>query len=286
VLFGSYLEYFSPFWVRSLLKVKKKGIVFGSIVHDPIRDTKLGPTWWHQYSIRKAYQFLDMLFMHQVVNDKNSGIPYNIPQYVVPHGPYSVKSSLIDYHEARGLLRIPSENFMLLSFGHIRDNKNLHLTIECLKDYPEVHLVVAGQSLNETQKQPKDYKELAKSLGIENRISWFVDYIPDEEVATYFSAADGILLTYSSGFRSASGVLNLTSTFRKPCIASSGPSPLQELVQKYSLGVWVEPDDISALKTGMKTFLSSPPEPDWNGYQQDNSWERNAKITLAAFMNR
>jgi glycosyltransferase involved in cell wall biosynthesis len=186
---------------------------------------------------------------------------------------------------AREKLKLPMNKLVLLAFGHIRDNKNLDLAIESLADHPEIHLVIAGQSLNETQKQPADYKHLAKKLGLQDQISWKTGYIPDDQVNDFFSASDGILLTYSKGFRSASGVLNLAATFDKPCIASSGPSPLEDLVKQYSLGIWVDPDDQISLSNGMRKFQESKQSPDWEGYRRDNSWERNARITKEAFQN-
>ena len=285
VLFGSYLEYFSPFWVGSLNKVKKSGIVFGSVLHDPIRDTKLGPSWWHNYSVRKAYDFIDLIFLHQKLKDPLANLPSTLPQYVIPHGPYPVEAQPLSRTEACELLGLPTDRVLLLAFGHIRDNKNLDLAIRSLTSHPEIHLIVAGQSLNETQKQPEDYQTLAKELQVDDQISWNTSYIPDEDINNYFSAADGILLTYSKGFRSASGVLNLAAAFEKPCIASSGPGPLEDLVKQYSLGVWVEPDSESALTEGMAKFKEGRFQPCWNTYLAENSWERNAHITKDAFLN-
>ena len=279
------LEYFSPFWVGSLKRIKRKGVVFGSVLHDPIRDTELGPSWWHRYSVKKAYDFVDLIFLHQKLKDPASHVPGTLPQVVVPHGPYPVKSRPLSRPEACKTLNLPADKVLLLSFGHIRDNKNLDLAVKCLADHPEIHLIVAGQSLNETQRQPAEYRQIAKRWGVESQITWLTHYIPDEDVSDLFSAADGVLLTYSAGFRSASGVLNLAAAFNKPCIASSGPSPLEELVKQYSLGVWVSPDDSKALSAGIASFKALTQTPDWDGYRRDNSWERNARITKDAFLS-
>ncbi|NET40263.1 MAG: glycosyltransferase [Cyanothece sp. SIO1E1] len=259
--------------------------MFGSVLHDPIRDTELGPTWWHRYSVRKAYDFIDLIFLHQALRSTDVDVPNNLPKYVIPHGPYPVDSAPLDKTSARKKLNLPGNKLILLSFGHIRDNKNLDLAIQCLKEHPELHLVVAGQSLGEAQRQPDEYRELATNSGVSDQISWFTHYIPDEEISHYFSASDGVLLTYSAGFRSASGVLNLAAAFDKPCIASSGPSPLEEQVKKYKLGVWVSPDSLGSLTEGMSVFKQLDLKPDWQGYLEDNSWERNASITKEAFLS-
>ena len=283
VLFGSYFEYFAPLWVRTLKTRQKRGVVFGSVVHDPIRDAQMGPLWWHNLSIRKAYEFLDILFLHQTVNDPQSFIPEHLHQYIIPHGPYKTNAQKVENGSARSKLNLPDDKLILLAFGHLRDNKNLDLAINSLKDHPEIHLVVAGQSLNKSQQQPEYYQNLAYKLGVNDQISWFIEYIPDDQVSLLFSAADGILLTYSKGFRSASGVLNLAIAFEIPCIASSGPSALEEQVKKYNLGVWVEPDDQLALNQGMGVFKKGIKNPIWSAYKRDNSWELNANITLEAF---
>jgi hypothetical protein len=54
VLFACYKEYFAPFWAGPLRRLAKKGIVIGTIAHDPVRDFVVGPLWWHRWSVRPA----------------------------------------------------------------------------------------------------------------------------------------------------------------------------------------------------------------------------------------
>src|SRR4029077_20034911 len=57
VLLGSFSEYLAPFWSGRFRRFAKSGVIFGAVVHDPVRDFELGPTWWHRWSIACAYSF-------------------------------------------------------------------------------------------------------------------------------------------------------------------------------------------------------------------------------------
>lgn len=53
--------------------------------------------------------------------------------------------------------------------------------------------------------------------------------------------------------------------------------------QKYALGIYVEPDSVSEIATGMKLILSEPINPAWERYEMENSWHRNAELVVQAF---
>ena len=125
---------------------------------------------------------------------------------------------------------------------------------------------------------------MADELGVQDRIKFFDGFVPDEKLASYFAAADVVVLTYDSTFHSQSGVLNVAARARRPVLASAAESPLKDCVQKFRLGVFVEPDDLGALKEGMKKvaineWRGAGGDPDWEGYEAFASWDVNvAKI--------
>lgn len=277
VLLGSYAEYFAPFWAPRLRALAKKGVTFGAIVHDPIRDTVLGPRWWHRRSVAAGYSFLRHAFVHEELALDTCGAQPGPQVTVIPHGPYDFITSEIPRTEARARFNLPAEAPVLLSFGHIRDNKNLDLAIHALAHFPQLHLLVAGREMSASDKPVAHYQRLAESLGIANRCHWENRFIPAEEVGAFFSAADFMLLTYAASFRSASGVLSSSIRFRKPCLASSGPGPLRSAVERYQLGVFVEPGNADALAHGLGQLLDAPPAAAWERYLAENSWEINAQ---------
>jgi glycosyltransferase involved in cell wall biosynthesis len=280
VLFGSYAEYLAPLWSGRLLRLAQRGVVFGSVVHDPVRDYVVGPPWWHRRSIADAYSFLREAFVHEPITlDTVRPMP-QLRTTVIPHGVLSFPVATTARDQFRRELGIPDSAQVWLSFGHIRDGKNLDLVIRALVRFPNAYLLVAGKEQSGGQKPVEFYRELARQRGVAQRCVWLNRFIAPEEVANLFVASDIVLLTYSKDFRSASGVLNAAINFRKPCLASSGQGNLQTMVSKYDLGIWVEPDSVEALIEGLQRSQSSALVPRWKEYEADNSWQRNAQIVM------
>jgi glycosyltransferase involved in cell wall biosynthesis len=280
VLMATFSEYGSPLWYRSLQRLSASGIRFAAILHDPVRDYVVGPPWFHRLSVRLGYSFLCEAFVHEVPDRNEAAIPDHIRVSQIPHGPYSFPSSLESGALLRKRLGIPAHAKLLLSFGQIRDGKNLDRVIRALMHQRDLWLLVAGKEAGGKQQPVTFYQELARTTGVADRCRWTVDYIPPHQVATYFEAADLVLLTYSRRFRSASGVLNAAVHFRRPCLASSGAGALRTQVERYRLGIWVEPDSDQAIGAGLEAWLCGIGEPDWSQYIQDNSWRRNAEIVM------
>jgi len=364
VLFACYKEYFSPFWVWPLRRLAKKGVVIGTIAHDPVRDFVVGPVWWHRWSVLLGYSFVRHVFVHDDTPvDFGGKKPAGIRINQIPHGPYEVAEPKIGRLEMRKRLgfnsvlttegtenaeeecrnlslrgtanteqaeagmRLGSQtgasesdslaseladspvseshtrsasgpasalcvddagivsaggnqlvdsaegakaldagrstldtsapaDFVFLAFGQIRDGKNLDLFLRAMTQLPEnVKLLIAGKGDSGSSRPAEYYQKLAEELGVGARCRWDIRRIPDEEVGDIFAACDVVLVTYSAKFRSASGVLNAAVSARKPVLASSGSGPLKTVVEKYHLGVFVEPDNAEEVLRGASKFV-------------------------------
>jgi glycosyltransferase involved in cell wall biosynthesis len=278
VLLESYSEYLAPLWAGQFRELAQAGVKFGAVVHDPVRDYVLGPVWWHRRSIADAYSFLREAFVHEEIQlDAVHPVP-GLRTTAIPHGPFSFPEPIESRGQMRRRMEIPNEAFVLLSFGHIRDGKNLDLAIRALPDLPSVCLFVAGKEQSSGQKPISYYQELARTLGVAGQCRWVHGHIPEKEIGNLFAGADSVLLTYNKNFRSASGVLNAAVRYRKPCVASSGGGNLQSVVERYQLGHFVAPDNLNALKTGIQAAMREQPNPRWDSYEQENSWQRNAQL--------
>jgi glycosyltransferase involved in cell wall biosynthesis len=109
VLFACYKEYFAPFWVWSLQRLAKKGIVIGTIAHDPVRDFVVGPVWWHRWSVRLGYSFVRDVFVHDGTPVDFAGRqPAGIRVHQIPHGPYEVAKPKIGREAMRWRLGFDS----------------------------------------------------------------------------------------------------------------------------------------------------------------------------------
>ena len=87
VLFACYKEYFAPFWVGPLRRLARRGVVIGTIAHDPVRDFVVGPLWWHRWSVRLGYSFVRHVFVHDDTPvDFGGKRPEGIEVHEIPHG--------------------------------------------------------------------------------------------------------------------------------------------------------------------------------------------------------
>jgi glycosyltransferase involved in cell wall biosynthesis len=293
VLFDCYKEYFAPFWIWPLRRLAKKGVVMGTIAHDPVRDFVVGPLWWHQWSVRLGYSFVRHVFVHDDTPvDCGGKRPEGIEVHQIPFGAYPLCPPRVAREEVRNRFGFAHSDIVFFAFGQIRDGKNLDLFLRAMTKLPEnVKLLVAGKGHSGASKPPEFYQNLARELGVAERCRFEIRRIPDQEVGELFNAIDFTLLTYSGKFRSMSAVLATALTARKPVLASSGLGPLKTVVEKYALGVFVNPDDQEEIVRGASKFVPSSAtgkcefelQPAWDKYEQENSWEENAFSVLNAF---
>jgi len=283
VLSAAFSEYLAPLWAGRLQQLHESRVVFFFFFHDPVRDYIVGPRWWHRWSISSAYSYLQEAFVHdEVVLD--TGRPFSgLVTTKIPHGPFPFPVATETQGQIRSRLGLPKSAKVMLAFGYIRDSKNLDLVIRAMADFPEAWLLVAGAVSSQGQHPITYYQELAQRVGIAERCRWLIGFVPRNEIGNLFAASDLVLLTYSAAFRSASGVLNAAISYRKLCVASGGQGSLSSAVRGYDLGIWVEPDDLSELKQGIKDAFNKPISPKWEMYERENSWNENARIVCNRF---
>jgi glycosyltransferase involved in cell wall biosynthesis len=282
VLLDSYLEYFSPLWVwPHVLLARVRGVRYAANLHDPVRSYAIGPAWWHRLSVRLAYLPLDFVLVHDQLSEP-SPVPARVRVVEVPVGIYEISGPPVNAGDIRRSWGVPAGQKVFLAFGYVRDGKNLDLAVRALARVPEAFLVLAGSVASTKDKPFAWYRALADELGVANRCYFAEGFVADDELGKYFAGADYVLLTYASSFHSQSGVLNLAARARKPVLASASPSPLLESVRKFSLGIVVPPDSLTAVWEGMRQLLTTAPQPRWADYEAAAAWAVNARGILAA----
>ncbi|MES2309051.1 MAG: glycosyltransferase [Verrucomicrobiota bacterium] len=288
VIWSSFFEYGSPLWAGHFEDLLQHGVRMGVMVHDPIRDYRIGPGWWYRRSISRAKGLFHCFFSHTVSLGPTShenilADPWiqNLT-HLVPHGLYCFPASTRSREEMRRQWNIPEDVRVWLSFGHIRDGKNLDRVIEALAEVPHDYLWVVGREQSAEQKPVEFYQAFAEKKGIADRCRWTHEHVPEEEVGNYFEASDGVLLTYSKDFHSSSGVLSHAVHFRRPVIVSGGEGPLLQEVKDYHLGKIIESESSMALREAMLQWSSKDKVAEWDRYERDHSWDENAKRVLAS----
>jgi glycosyltransferase involved in cell wall biosynthesis len=100
----------------------------------------------------------------------------------------------------------------------------------------------------------KSYRDQIRREGLADSVTVRSDYIPNDEVRYYFSAADAVVLPYSSATQS--GIAQIAYNFDTPVIATT-VGGLAEIVRDGQTGVLVPPDDPGALADGILRFFTS-----------------------------
>ncbi len=191
-----------------------------------------------------------------------------------PHPLYDNFGEAVDKQEACRQLGLPEEGTILLFFGFIRDYKGLDLLLRAYADKrlqnERVHLVVAGEFYNNSEK----YYALEKELGLSQPVIWRTAFIPDEQVRLYFSAADLIVQPYKTATQS--GVTQIAYHFRKPMLVTN-VGGLAEIVPNGKVGYVTEVDP-QAIADAMADFCSrEDPECFRTGIEEERkkyAWSR------------
>lgn len=204
----------------------------------------------------------------------------------IPHGNFSGISAgrLIPKNRARVLLELESDGPIILVFGTIKPNKRLDLVIEataaiCQK-YPDARLVVAGKPRGQ---DVSGFFELAKECGVTENVVWRLEFITDEQVAWYFSAADVVVFPYQWIYQS--GALLMAMSFGKPVVATAVGSNV-EFIENHKTGLLVPLDAPSAMAQAILTVLDNPDRAAEMGraaaeyVEVELAWDKIARTTL------
>jgi glycosyltransferase involved in cell wall biosynthesis len=154
-------------------------------------------------------------------------------------------------HEARRVLGIRDDIPLVLFFGFVRPYKGLHYLIGALPQVLEqldVHLLVAGEFWGDDT----SYREQIRTLGLDEHVTIVDRYIPNEEVSTYFGAADVVVLPYSDATQS--GIVQMAFGFGLPVVTTT-VGGLGESVQDGLTGLLVPPMDSDALAAAVIRYF-------------------------------
>lgn len=211
---------------------RRKGIKVVSILDNVIpHEPHFWDKWLIRYYIRSIDRFIAM--SESVQTDCRKFLPAKRHDAVSfnPHPLYDNFGQAVPKAEARSFLNLPQDKTILLFFGFIRDYKGLDLLMKAYKKaYKEdLLLVVAGEFYN----NGAQYSELEKDLQLEGTIAWHTDFIPDDKVRYYFSAADLIVQPYKTATQS--GVTQIAYHFERPMLVTN-VGGLAEIVPNGKVG--------------------------------------------------
>ena len=252
-----------------LLHKPKIIIEFHEVV-DPFEESILPIRLYSKVTGKLLRKNLDAYITHsesdkQLVAERYAIAPEKI--HVIPHGLYDQYGELLDMHEARKSLSVNDE-FVILSFGLIRKYKGTPYLIRAFEQLPpeileKSRLLIVG----EIWEDRKEILDQIRASPSHNKITLIDEYVPDEKVNLYFSAADVVVLPYLRA--SQSGIAHIAMSFGKPVVVSE-VGGLKESMAGYEGTFFVPPGDIESIRKavlkllGTKKYYEAP----------DQKWDR------------
>lgn len=163
----------------------------------------------------------------------------DIPVKLNPHPIFDNFGLSLRREDALIKLGLDPDFSYLLFFGFIRSYKGLDLLIEAFADIRlrnrKLKLIIAGEFYEDS----KPYKEMVRRYDIGNDIILFEQFINDDEVRNFFSAADLVVQPYKNATQS--GVTQIAYHFEKPMLVTD-VGGLREIVPDRICGYVVNPD--------------------------------------------
>ena len=235
-----WLPFMGPALGTILRRVKKNRHTQVITIADNIlpHEKRPGDRMFTNYFIKPVDRFITM--SDEVMSDlkKISAAP----ALRLHHPLYDSYGPPLPQQEALQKLQLPAGKKYLLFFGFIRKYKGLDLLLEALADprlkADDVRLIIAGEYYGDKE----FYEQIIQEKNLQDQVHLFTDFIPNNEVPLYFSAADVVVLPYRSATQS--GITQVAYYFERPMIATR-VGGLPEAVPEGKTGILCEPDPAS-----------------------------------------
>ncbi len=269
-----WMTFFGPA-TGGVQKRLKKGTKRISILHNVIPHEK---RFFDSFANKSFLKHNDgfVVLSDAVLKDLLSIIP-DAKYLRIDHPVYNQFGEKKTRTEALATLQLSANKKYLLFFGFVREYKGLDILLLALANLPEEYeLIVAGEIYGSFEK----YQKIIDENELSFRVHLFNQYIPDEEVTTYFSASDVCVLPYKSATQS--GITAIAHHFDLPIIATD-VGGLKETIEHGKTGLIIESDKIELCKAveyyfekNLKTNFSQMIQ----NKKKENSWENFAEKVM------
>lgn len=252
------LQWWVPFWAPSLIGVARlvrhrthAKIIF--ICHNVVPHE--GDTWLRRRVVQRVLRHADLLLVHSAQDQQIAQqiLPNSVVQHTAhpTYGAFEQLSTPSKHNPLPQQLGLHNQHVVLF-FGMVRPYKGLGYLLDALpmvqQQLPNVHLLVVGEFWGSST----PYIEQIARLGIAEHVTIVDRYVPNEDVSTYFAAADVVVLPYVSATQS--GVVQMAFGLGVPVITTR-VGGLSEAVAHERTGLLVPPHDAAALAAAITRFF-------------------------------
>ena len=219
--------------IGKIAKKNKHTEVIGFLDNVIPHEHRTGDKQLTNYFIKSCDRFIAM--SKQVVDELRQFTSKSCK--MIPHPVYDHYGDTMTKSTACAHLQLNENQKYLLFFGFIRNYKGLDILLEAMADSrikkAGIKLIVAGEFYGDAS----PYHQLIEKSGNSESIILHTDYIADDEVKYFFSAADLIVQPYKSATQS--GISQLAYHFEKPMVVTN-VGGLPEIVHHLKTGYVVE----------------------------------------------
>ncbi|MBQ8272308.1 MAG: glycosyltransferase [Tidjanibacter sp.] len=229
----------------------------------------------NRYFLRSVDGFI---YMSEAVNDDLRTYLPNAKALFSPHPLFDNYGKKLPREEACGRLGLDSSLGYVMFFGYVRDYKGLDILLDAwarLKAEGKTErkrLLVVGEVYGADDK----YHAQIERLGLCEDVVFHNRFVPDEEVAEWFSVADMVALPYKSATQS--GVTQVAYAFEVPMVVTR-VGGLAEMVPDDVVGVLSEVSAESVAAAIAKVYEGNNLERYREGVRNEKhrfSWEATA----------
>ena len=242
-----------------ILLTKWKGVKVVWTVHNYTSHNSQFPVL-EQWIQRILLRLADRVIFHNASALKDFSQTYHVDKLkteVIPHGHYrEIYNSPIDKLVARKALNLPLVGRIYLNLGMLRPYKGIERLLQVWQEnrklLGESTLLIAGQALDQNYGQ-----QLTKQASETEGVVLHRDFIADDRIHLFFSAADVVVLPFERIL--TSGSLILAMSYGKPIIAPRTGG----IVETLGAADWLlyEPEEkqglLHALKESTQIDLSA-----------------------------
>lgn len=254
VIVRYWIPFMGPAFGTILRRIKKnRHTKVISILDNVIpHEKRVGDIAFTKYFLKAVDGFVAM--SKDVLNDLRKFT--NKPAAYSPHPLYDNYGEAITKDDARKKLGLKKEGRYILFFGFIRKYKGLDILLDAMADERirqlDIQLIIAGEYYGD-----KDFYETKiDRLNLRKNVHLFTDFIPNDDVKYYFSAADCIAQPYRTATQS--GISQIAYHFEKPMIVTN-VGGLSEIVPDGKVGYVTEPD-AKSIADAISMFYERNPE--------------------------
>jgi len=251
VIFRYWQPFFAPAFGTIARRLSKQKIKTIAVVDNALpHERRIGDIALGRYFFRSIQ---GNVVLSDSVGEDLDRLKVTGPRSFAPHPIYDSFGKPADPIDSREKLKLHPKAQVILFFGFIRRYKGLHVLLDSLKNVqkklPNYCLLVAGEFYEDEDL----CKTKIKEFGLSDHVRLINQYIPKDQVANLFAAADVVVQPYLSATQS--GVAQIAYHFEVPIITTD-VGGLAEIIPHQKAGLIIPPNDPDALFNAIIRYFS------------------------------